>query len=96
MLEIPAERKLCMSDGWLLRLKDIAASRRRALGGRLILSRGPGFGSAYFGNPANMLYGLVGLLIVVAIVLFLAKVAIGGGVIRLLALLVLIYVLFNR
>jgi hypothetical protein len=42
-----------------------------------------------------MLYGLIVLLVVIAIVLFLAKVAIGGGIIGLLALLVLVYLVVN-
>ena len=43
-----------------------------------------------------MLYGLVVLLVVVAIVLFLAKVAIGGGILGLIALIVLLALLFGR
>ena len=43
-----------------------------------------------------MLWALVGLLIVVAIVLFLVKVAIGGGIIGLIALIVLILLLLGR
>lgn len=43
-----------------------------------------------------MLAGLIGLLIVIAIVLFLAKVAIGGGIVGAIALIVLIYFLLNR
>jgi hypothetical protein len=43
-----------------------------------------------------MVYGLLGLLIVVAIVLFLAKVAIGGGIIGLIALILLILILLGR
>jgi hypothetical protein len=41
-------------------------------------------------------YGLVGLLIVIAIVLFLAKVAVGGGIIGVIALIVLLMILFGR
>lgn len=41
-------------------------------------------------------YGLVGLLIVVAIVLFLLKVAVGGGIVGVIALVVLILVLLGR
>lgn len=40
-------------------------------------------------------YGLVGLLIVVALALFLAKVAIGGGIIGIIALVLLVYVVMN-
>jgi hypothetical protein len=43
-----------------------------------------------------MVYGLLGLLIVIAIVLFLAKVAIGGGIIGLIALILLILILLGR
>jgi hypothetical protein len=43
-----------------------------------------------------MLAGLIGLLIVVAIVLFLAKVAVGGGIVGAIALIVLIWFLLNR
>jgi len=43
-----------------------------------------------------MLYGLVGLLVVIAIVLFLAKVAIGGGIIGLIALILLVLILLGR
>jgi hypothetical protein len=41
-------------------------------------------------------YGLVGLLIIVAIVLFLAKVAVGGGIVGVIALVLLILVLMGR
>jgi hypothetical protein len=43
-----------------------------------------------------VLGGLIGLLIVVAIVLFLAKVAVAGGIIGAIALIVLIWFLLNR
>jgi hypothetical protein len=43
-----------------------------------------------------VLAGLIGLLIVVAIVLFLAKVAVGGGIVGAIALIVLIWFLLNR
>jgi hypothetical protein len=43
-----------------------------------------------------MLYGLVVLLIVIAVVLFLAKVAIGGGIIGLIALILLVLILLGR
>jgi hypothetical protein len=43
-----------------------------------------------------MARGLVGLLIVVAIVLFLAKVAIAGGIIGAIALVLLVLVLLGR
>jgi hypothetical protein len=43
-----------------------------------------------------MVYGLLGLLIVIAIVLFLAKVAIGGGIIGLIALILLVAILLGR
>jgi hypothetical protein len=43
-----------------------------------------------------MVYGLLGLLIVIAIVLFLAKVAIGGGIIGLIALILLVLILLGR
>jgi hypothetical protein len=43
-----------------------------------------------------MLYGLVGLLVVIAIVLFLAKVAIGGGILGLIALILLVLILLGR
>jgi len=43
-----------------------------------------------------MTRGLVGLLIVVAIVLFLAKVAIAGGIIGAIALILLVLVLLGR
>jgi hypothetical protein len=43
-----------------------------------------------------MLVGLIGLLIVIAIVLFLAKVAIGGGIVGLIALIVLVWFLLSR
>jgi hypothetical protein len=42
-----------------------------------------------------MLYGLVVLLIIVAVVLFLAKVAIGGGIIGIIALILLVWVVLN-
>jgi hypothetical protein len=40
--------------------------------------------------------GLIGLLIVVAIVLFLVKVAVAGGIVGAIALIVLIWFLLNR
>jgi hypothetical protein len=43
-----------------------------------------------------VLGGLIGLLIVVAIVLFLAKVAVAGGIVGAIALIVLIWFLLNR
>jgi hypothetical protein len=43
-----------------------------------------------------MRYGLVGLLVVIAIVLVLAKVAIGGGIIGLIALILLVLILLGR
>ncbi len=43
-----------------------------------------------------MTRGIVGLLIVVAIVLFLAKVAIAGGIIGAIALILLVLVLLGR
>ena len=43
-----------------------------------------------------MVYGLLGLLIVIAIVLFLAKVAIGGGILGLIALILLVLILLGR
>lgn len=43
-----------------------------------------------------MRYGLVGLLVVVAIILFIAKVAIGGGILGAIALIVLILILLGR
>lgn len=43
-----------------------------------------------------MLAGLVGLLIVIAIVLFLVKVAVAGGIVGAIALIVLIWFLLNR
>ena len=44
----------------------------------------------------SVLGGLIGLLIVVAIVLFLAKVAVAGGIVGAIALIVLIWFLLNR
>lgn len=41
------------------------------------------------------LYGLVALLVVVALVLFLAKIAIGGGIIGIVALILLVWVVLN-
>jgi len=43
-----------------------------------------------------MVRALVGLLIVVAIVLFLAKVAIAGGLVGLIALILLVLILLGR
>jgi hypothetical protein len=43
-----------------------------------------------------MLGGLIGLLIVVAVVLFLAKVAIAGGIVGAIALIVLVLFLLRR
>jgi hypothetical protein len=43
-----------------------------------------------------MLFGLIGLLIVIAVVLFLAKVAIGGGIVGAIALIVLVLFLLRR
>jgi hypothetical protein len=43
-----------------------------------------------------MLAGLVGLLIVIAIVLFLVKVAVAGGIVGAIALIVLIWFLLHR
>jgi hypothetical protein len=43
-----------------------------------------------------VVYGLLALLVVVAVVLFLAKVAIGGGVIGLVALVLLVAILLGR
>ena len=42
-----------------------------------------------------MRWGLLGLLVVVAIVLFLAKVAVGGGIVGVIALVVLIAILLD-
>jgi hypothetical protein len=42
-----------------------------------------------------MLYGLVVLLLVIAVVLFLAKVAVGGGIIGIVALILLVWVVMN-
>jgi len=41
------------------------------------------------------LYGLVVLLVVIAVVLFLAKIAIGGGIIGIVALVLLVWVVLN-
>jgi hypothetical protein len=41
------------------------------------------------------IYGLVVLLAIVALVLFLAKVAIGGGIIGIVALVLLVWVVLN-
>lgn len=43
----------------------------------------------------GMLYGLVVLLLVVAVALFLAKVAVGGGIIGIIALILLVWVVLN-
>jgi hypothetical protein len=43
-----------------------------------------------------MLGGLIGLLIVVAVVLFLAKVAVAGGIVGFIALVVLVLFLMRR
>jgi hypothetical protein len=43
-----------------------------------------------------MLWGLFVLLLIVAVVLFLVKVAIGGGIIGLIALILLILLLLGR
>jgi hypothetical protein len=43
-----------------------------------------------------MIGGLIGLLIVVAVVLFLAKVAIAGGIVGFIALVVLVLFLMRR
>lgn len=43
----------------------------------------------------GMLYGLVVLLLVIAVALFLAKVAVGGGIIGIIALILLVYVVLN-
>ncbi|MEA2441903.1 MAG: hypothetical protein QOH76_3327 [Thermoleophilaceae bacterium] len=43
-----------------------------------------------------MIGGLIGLLIVVAVVLFLAKVAIAGGIVGAIALIVLVLFLLRR
>jgi hypothetical protein len=43
-----------------------------------------------------MLWGLFALLLLIAIVLFLVKVAIGGGIIGIIALIVLILLLTGR
>lgn len=43
-----------------------------------------------------MRFGLVGLIIVIAIVLFLAKVAIGGGILAVIAIVLLILLLTGR
>ena len=40
--------------------------------------------------------GLVGLLIIIAIVLFLAKVAVGGGIVGAIALIVILALLLGR
>jgi hypothetical protein len=42
-----------------------------------------------------MLFGLIGLLIVIAVVLFLAKVAIGGGIVGVIALILLVLFLLR-
>lgn len=42
-----------------------------------------------------MLYGLVVLLLVIALALFLADIAAGGGVIGIIALILLVWVVFN-
>ena len=41
-----------------------------------------------------MLYGLVVLLLVIAVALFLAKVAVGGGLIGIVALILLVWLIF--
>lgn len=41
-------------------------------------------------------YGLVGLLVIVAVVLFIAKVAVGGGIVGALALILLVLILAGR
>jgi hypothetical protein len=41
-------------------------------------------------------YGIVGLLILIAVVLFLAKVAVAGGILGAIALVLLILVLLGR
>ena len=46
-------------------------------------------------QETGMLYGLLGLIVVVAIVLFLVKVAIGGGLLVLVAVILLLYLLFG-
>jgi hypothetical protein len=43
----------------------------------------------------SMLYGLVVLLIIAAVALFLAKVAIGGGIIGIIALILLVWVVLQ-
>ena len=43
-----------------------------------------------------MLAGLIGLLVVIAIVLFLVKVAVAGGIVGAIALIVLIWFLLGR
>jgi hypothetical protein len=43
-----------------------------------------------------MWYGLVGLLVLVAVVLFLTKVAVGGGIVGVVALILLVMVLLGR
>lgn len=43
-----------------------------------------------------MIRGLIGLLIVVAIVLFLLKVAVGGGIVGLIALILVVLLLLGR
>jgi hypothetical protein len=72
-------------------------------GWRVRLNRGAGFDAFGPGNRhpplrkgGSVLAGLIGLLIVIAIVLFLAKVAIGGGIVGAIALIVLIWFLLNR
>jgi hypothetical protein len=42
-----------------------------------------------------MLYALVVTLAVIAVILFVAKVAIGGGILGVLAVLLLVYILLN-
>lgn len=42
-----------------------------------------------------MLYGLLVLLVIVALVMFLAKVAVGGGIVGAIALVLLVYVILS-
>jgi uncharacterized MnhB-related membrane protein len=59
------------------------------------LRRDPGRSRNPYGKEAHMIGGLIGLLIVVAVVLFLAKVAIAGGIVGAIALIVLVLFLLR-
>jgi hypothetical protein len=99
----PAPQTPILSGGWLRGQSD---SPQRAasfasiaawvadMGQAGVRRPGDSFNQPRGGTP--MVRGLLGLLIVVAIVLFLVKVAVAGGIVGLIALILLVLIVLGR